>query len=242
MGMHLIVLRLALRKGGRTLIWQAHLLESILQCNLAAVPNNSYGGAGSATVSADRKVVNLTGGGYCGGCGPVLNGSSGPLLFSFDSVLISTQAPPYIAGIQAPSAPLAQGANTNLTVAVGGAAPLYYQWYLNGALVSGATGASLNIPAASTNSVGNYQVVVWNSAGTNWSSTAALWLNNLQMYAGVNAFGPIGGTCQVQYATNLNTPVTWVPLQTATIVTNPTVIIDYGSAGQPQRFYQTVPQ
>ena len=284
--------------------------------------------AGSASVSTNRKVVNITGGGYCGLCGPVLNGSASPLLFSFDSVLISTQAPPYIAGIQVPSAPLAQGANTNLTVAVGGAAPLcyqwlfngtniangtnvtlalnnvhgsntgnysvivtnnygsatssvvavsvnvpvppnitsnlvtqstgvgssvtftvsatgsplYYQWYLNGALVSGATGAALNIPAASTNSVGNYQVVVWNSAGTNWSSTAALWLNNLQMYAGVNAFGPIGGTCQVQYATNLNTPVTWVPLQTATIVTNPTVIIDYGSAGQPQRFYQTVPQ
>ena len=134
------------------------------------------------------------------------------------------------------------GSSTTFNVSATGSAPLNYQWYFNGSAISGANGAALNIPSASTNWVGSYQVVVWNLAGTNWSSTAALWLNNLQMYAGVNAYGPVGASCQVQYATNLTAPVTWVPLQTVTIVTNPTVIIDYGSAGQPSRFYKVLPQ
>ena len=58
----------------------------------------------------------------------------------------------------------------------------------------------------------------------------------------MNVYGPVGANCQVQHATNLTAPVTWLPVQTVTIVTNPTVIIDYGSADKPQRFYQMVPQ
>jgi hypothetical protein len=134
------------------------------------------------------------------------------------------------------------GAGATFNVSATGTAPVNYQWYFNGAVITGATGSFFNIPTASTNSVGTYQVVAWNIAGTNWSTTAALWLNALKMYAGVNAYGPVGSNCLVQYATNLNPPVVWTPLQTITIVTNPTVIIDYGSADQPRRFYQTLPQ
>ena len=79
-------------------------------------------------------------------------------------------------------------------------------------------------------------------AATNTSAAVSLGLNAVKMYAGVNVYGPVGTNYLVRYTTNLNAPVTWNPLQTVTIVTNPTVIIDYGSADKAQRFYQTVPQ
>jgi hypothetical protein len=134
------------------------------------------------------------------------------------------------------------GGPATFSVTATGSTPMNYQWYLNGSLVSGATGASFTIPTTSADWLGSYQVRVWNSAGTNWSATAGLWLDALKMYAGVNVYGPAGSNCLVQYATNLTGTVTWTPLQSVTIVTNPTVIIDYNSPEQPKRFYRTVPQ
>jgi len=123
-----------------------------------------------------------------------------------------------------------------------GSPPMNYQWYLNGSVIGGANGASFLIPVTTAAWLGSYQVQVWNSAGTNWSATAGLWLDELKMYAGVNVYGPAGSNCVVQYATNLTAPVTWMPLQSVIIVTNPTVIIDYNSPEQSKRFYRTVPQ
>ncbi len=133
------------------------------------------------------------------------------------------------------------GASTTFTVTATGSTPMNYQWYLNGSAIGGANGASFSIPATTTAWLGSYQVQVWNIAGTNWSATAGLWLDALKMYAGVNVYGPAGSNCAVQYTTNLTAPVAWEPLQSVTIVTNPTVIIDYASPEQPKRFYRTVP-
>ena len=134
------------------------------------------------------------------------------------------------------------GGPATFCVTATGSPPPNYQWYLNGSAIGGANGACFSVPNTSTNWLGSYQVQVWNSAGTNWSATAGLWLDTLKMYAGVNVYGPAGSNCVVQYATNLAAPVTWIPLKSVTIVTNPTVIIDYDSPGQPKRFYRTVPQ
>ncbi|HEY9174109.1 MAG TPA: immunoglobulin domain-containing protein [Verrucomicrobiae bacterium] len=134
------------------------------------------------------------------------------------------------------------GAPATFTVTAEGSTPLHYQWYLNGSAISDATGESLNLPTTTAAWLGSYQVQVWNIAGTNWSATAGLWLDALKMYAGVNVYGPAGSNCVVQYTTNLTEPVSWAPLQSVTIVTNPTVIIDYDSPEQAKRFYRTVPQ
>ncbi len=57
------------------------------------------------------------------------------------------------------------------------------------------------------------------------------------MYAGVNFYGPLGGTCAVQYATNLdNKPVQWMTPTNVVIEAMPQIFIDYGSADQPKRF------
>lgn len=137
---------------------------------------------------------------------------------------------------------LSLGSPATFSVTATASTPLNYQWYFNGALVSGSNGPSFTVPTTTPGSVGDYHVVVWNAYGTNQSTTAYLWLNAIKTYSGVSVYGPVGSNCLVQYTTSLNVPVTWNPLQMVTIVTNPTVIVDYGSAGQPQRFYQTVPQ
>jgi hypothetical protein len=85
-------------------------------------------------------------------------------------------------------------------------------------------------------------VAVTNFAGGFVSSSACLWLNTLKMYAGVNVYGPLGGNCAVQYATNLDSnPVQWATLTNVLIQAVPEIFIDYGSADQPKRFYRTVP-
>jgi len=135
------------------------------------------------------------------------------------------------------------GGTATFTVTATGAPPPSYQWYFNGSAISSATNASFTVPDATAAWVGGYSVKVSNSVATTNSATAGLWLDTVKMYAGVNVYGPVGSTnCLVQYTTNLTAPVAWMPLvENLTIVTNPTVIIDYDSPGQPQRFYQVVP-
>lgn len=134
------------------------------------------------------------------------------------------------------------GSPVTFGVAATGSSPLNYQWFLNNIAISNATNANLTLPDASTSLLGSYQVQVWNSAGTNWSSTAGLWIDSIKLYAGVNVYGPVGSNCVVQYTTNLTEPVTWISLQSLTVVTNPMVIIDFDSPDQPKRFYRTFPQ
>lgn len=136
------------------------------------------------------------------------------------------------------------GGPATFSVTASGSQP-NYQWYLNGNPINDATGSCFTIPNTTAALLGSYQVRVANSAGTNWSAIADLWLDTLKMYAGlggVNVYGPAGSNCVVQYTTNLTAPVIWTPLQTVTVVTNPTVVIDYDSPKQPKRFYRTVPQ
>jgi hypothetical protein len=121
--------------------------------------------------------------------------------------------------------------------------PPTYQWYFAGSPIPWATGPSLTITNAGPGQVGCYSVAVTNFAGGFVSAPACLWLNTLKMYAGVNVYGPLGGTCTVQYATNLDlVPVQWFTLTNVVIQSMPQIFIDYGSADQPKRFYRTLPQ
>ncbi|MCX6928119.1 MAG: immunoglobulin domain-containing protein, partial [Verrucomicrobia bacterium] len=75
---------------------------------------------------------------------------------------------------QPQSLTLFEGGRANLSVAASGSTPLSYQWYKNGALLSGATNNSLVYYPASTNNSGNYTVVVNNSYGSVTSSPPAV--------------------------------------------------------------------
>ena len=133
------------------------------------------------------------------------------------------------------------GDEARFTVAADGTTPLSYQWYFNGTPITWATGSSLTITNATPQSIGQYSVTITNNAGTANSTLAALWISNLKMYAGVNVYGPVGGTCRVDIATSLVEPIQWHAWTNIVLQSSPEVIIDYDSPNSPERFYRTVP-
>jgi len=66
------------------------------------------------------------------------------------------------------------GSNVTFTVTAGGLTPLKYQWWFNGASLSGKTNSTLNLTSVTTNNAGNYFVIVTNSLGSITSSVASL--------------------------------------------------------------------
>jgi uncharacterized repeat protein (TIGR03803 family) len=70
------------------------------------------------------------------------------------------------------------GSPASFTNVASGAAPLFYQWYLNtNTPVNGGTNAVLSIPSATTLQAGYYSVVVTNNYGSITSSAARLIVN-----------------------------------------------------------------
>lgn len=91
----------------------------------------------------------------------------------------------------------AYGSLVEFTVNATGTAPLAYQWRFNNANLSGATTSSFTLTNAQAPNVGNYTVVITNSAGSITSAIATLTLTsdlvinsqpqNLSVAAGENA-------------------------------------------------------
>ncbi|MEY4686135.1 MAG: hypothetical protein RIR76_158, partial [Verrucomicrobiota bacterium] len=90
-----------------------------------------------------------------------------------DVVLVSEASPPIITR-QPASTSVAAGQAVSLTVEASGSPVLSYQWRKDGSAVVGATSASLNLAAVSAASVGSYDVVVTNPAGSVTSQAASL--------------------------------------------------------------------
>ncbi|MBI5381039.1 MAG: N-acetylmuramoyl-L-alanine amidase [Opitutae bacterium] len=87
-----------------------------------------------------------------------------------------------------PAAQIARaGASASFTVTATGAAPLAYQWFLDGRPVTGGTTATLALPTVSNAHAGAYTVTVSNSAGSATSLPATLtvvpsaWLANVSV-------------------------------------------------------------
>jgi RHS repeat-associated protein len=71
---------------------------------------------------------------------------------------------------------VAQGTSVTFSVTAQGVAPLVYQWYFNGTILSGATNSSLTIPNAQVANEGTNWVVVTNFTGSLTSAVATLTL------------------------------------------------------------------
>ncbi|MGD1030700.1 MAG: immunoglobulin domain-containing protein [Opitutaceae bacterium] len=80
---------------------------------------------------------------------------------------------PYIT-VQAASEAVAYGNSAGFTVSVSGTPPLTYQWYLNGAAISGATNSWYSIDSAAATDAGSYTMTVANSLGSVTSTAATL--------------------------------------------------------------------
>lgn len=94
-------------------------------------------------------------------------------LNGFQLQLFATPPPPFILS-QPVSATANQNSSTNFSVVAGGPA-LSYQWYNNGAAITGQTNAVLVIsPVETSNAATNYYVVVTNMSGAVTSAAASL--------------------------------------------------------------------
>jgi hypothetical protein len=71
---------------------------------------------------------------------------------------------------QPEATPRYSGGDLNLSVAAGGSPPLFYQWYLNGSAISGATNSTYTATDIGTNQAGSYTVLVSNGVGHVYST------------------------------------------------------------------------
>ena len=76
--------------------------------------------------------------------------------------------------LQPASQSVKAGSTVQFQAAADGTAPLSYQWFFNGASLSGANSGSLNLPNVQPAQAGAYDVVVANSAGSATSTVAQL--------------------------------------------------------------------
>ncbi len=79
--------------------------------------------------------------------------------------------------VQPQSLMVAEGANVQFSVTASGHPAIAYQWYFNGAAISGATSNTYDLPYAQPANAGNYAVAVSNSMGSRTSDTATLTVN-----------------------------------------------------------------
>jgi len=93
---------------------------------------------------------------------------------NIDSFAASGQRP--VITSQPQSVVVSPGGRATFRVVATGDAPLWYRWIFNGALVSGATNATLVISDVSQANTGDYTVVVFNSHGYAISQSATLTL------------------------------------------------------------------
>ena len=113
-------------------------------------------------------------------------------------------SPPVIV-TQPQSQIVAQGSAAAFSVVATNAAPLSYQWSLNGLALSGATMSAYFLPSAQPTDAGSYTVAVSNSLYTVTSATAVL---AVQPILTMDASGVLswGGAFTLQAATNVAGP------------------------------------
>lgn len=141
------------------------------------------------------------------------------------------------------------GQDTLLQVGAIGSGSLGYQWYFNGAAISGATGSNLDFSMIQFTNAGLYSVVVSSAYGSVTNAAYQVAVNpantTLGLYPGITITGTIGYTYQVQSSTNLGNASGWIT-ETNLTLTQPVEIWYDANAnttlpGNPHKFYQVVP-
>jgi hypothetical protein len=92
---------------------------------------------------------------------------------AFRGVRFGPAALPPVFVLQPQSLTNFPGNTVTFSVAAGGSAPFYYQWYGPNGLITGATNATLTLNGISYGSAGNYYAVISNPTGTNATSANA---------------------------------------------------------------------
>ena len=107
----------------------------------------------------------------------VFNGTSNQMVAV---LVIGTNASPSVTLASPLDRVVDTGGSAGFAAMALGSSPLNYQWLLNGAPISGATNATINIINAQTTSTGNYSVIVTNNSGSVTSSAVSLLVYPIQ--------------------------------------------------------------
>jgi len=90
-----------------------------------------------------------------------------------NTVTVTVNTPPTISS-QPISTLTYSGTTSSLTVSASGTSPLNYQWFKDGAAISGAVSSSYALTGSTLNKAGSYSVVVTNVAGSVTSNTSTV--------------------------------------------------------------------
>jgi hypothetical protein len=155
-----------------------------------------------------------------------------------------TNAAPAIT-TQPMSQTVAQGGSVTLNVVASGAAPLGYQWRVNGVDDAGASNAALTVANFQAANEAGYDVVVTNAAGAVTSAVARVYLDvplrfvECGMDAGNGFAGVLAGAGNTNYVFEASTNLAdWVDLATNSSPNGIVDFVDTNAAGFRQRFYR----
>lgn len=132
--------------------------------------------SGANAASYTTPVASVTGGSANNGdlFSVVVSNAAGSATSSNASLTVTAlQVPPTISA-QPQAQTVADGATATFAVTATGTSPLAFQWFRNGAPISGATAASYSLPGTLADSGAAFSVVVSNAAGNATSAPAAL--------------------------------------------------------------------
>ncbi len=139
------------------------------------------------------------------------------------------------------------GQTNVLSVGAWGSGNLAYQWYFDGAALSGATSSNLVLSDIQFTNAGLYSVVVSSSYGSVTNTPEQVVVSSagvsLGLFAGVIIQGTVGYHYTVQSSTDLSNPNSWNTLTNITLTSPVQFWSDYSIDvhNNPQRFYRVIP-
>jgi hypothetical protein len=148
---------------------------------------------------------------------------------------------------QPQSVVMSGGMNIHLTASAGGEPPITYQWWFNGAPLTGQTSASLVISNAKVENAGSYYVVAKNGAGETPSQVANVSYSDaaelqLTMHPSLTIFGTAGKSYRIDYAVETRSLPVWITITNIVLPTTPYVWQDTNAAITDKRFYRVLLQ
>ena len=178
--------------------------------------------------------------------GNAVSGTNNPRLFTVTQPVPTVAALftagavgfPVITNQPSPRVVLAGGSFT-LSVGASGTGPLQYQWRRNGALLAGATNATLDISGASVAQAGRYDVVVTGPDGTVVSAPASVLVAVFDVRPVVSLLGVPGTGFRVEFTDDFDGGP-WLLLTNGVLSAERRDVIDFTSTNRARRFYRTV--
>ncbi len=179
----------------------------------------------------------------------IVSNSSGSVTSAVLSLTVVVPVVPPTIVVQPVSQTVTNGQDATFAVSAGGTAPLSYQWQFRGTNLSGETGANLTIHSVTTNSAGNYDVIVSNSSGSVTSAvvTLAITLPGIRPVIRIESVSPDGKELvlslsadavgfTLESVVNLAPPLIWVDLPNAFAVGDRQLTITNVRSGEGRFF------